>query len=76
MPGGKSVSDWCGVTMRDGRDGLFDTGPAVKNIVTIVTDRHAWFRRECKGALLKGRSLPGSDPQSAGAEPLREHLNA
>ena len=56
--------------MRDGRDDVFDSGPGIKNIVTIDTDRHAWFRRGCKGALLKGRSLPGSDPQSAGAEPL------
>ena len=29
-----------------------------------------------QGALSKGRSLPGSYPQIAGAAPLREHRNA
>jgi len=62
--------------MRDGRDDVFDSGGGLKKTVTIVTDRHARFRRGCKGALFKGRSLPGSYPQIAGAAPLREHWTA
>ena len=34
------------------------------------------FRRGCKGGIFKGQPLPGSCPQTAGAAPLREHLDA
>ena len=64
------------MTMRDGRVDVFDSGGGVINTVTIDTDRHGKFRRGCKGALFKGRSLPGSYPQIAGAAPLREHHHA
>ena len=39
-------------------------------------NRHGKFRRGCKGALFKGRSLPGSYPKIAGAASLREYLTA
>ena len=44
--------------MRDGRDDVFDSSGGLKKTVTIDTDRHARFRRGCKGALFKGLSLP------------------
>ena len=64
------------MTMRDGRVDVCGSGGGLKKTVTIDTDRHGKFRRGCKGALFKGRSLPGNYPQIAGAAPLREHRNA
>ena len=58
--------------MCDGRDDVFGTGGGIKKTVTIDADRHARFRRGCKGALFKGRSLvspAGSVGASAGVKP-------
>ena len=56
--------------MRDGRVDVFDSGGGVKNTVTIDTDRHARFRRGCKGALFKGRTLAGElSADSRGSAP-------
>ena len=43
------------MTMRVGRDGVIGGS---KNIVTIVTDRHAKFSGVCRECLFKGDSLP------------------
>ena len=39
------------MTIRDGRDDVYDSGGGLKKIVTIVTDRHGDFREgnHCKG---------------------------
>ena len=48
--------------MRVGRDGVIGGS---KNIVTIVTDRHAKFSGVCRERLFKGGSLPLGEPTTS-----------
>ena len=57
-PGDRSDCGWSGVTIRVGRDDVYDSGGGLKKTVTIVTDRHGEFGRECRERLFKGGSLP------------------
>ena len=63
----------------DGCDDSTVGRPGIKNTVTIVTTVTETvsqkFRRGA-GRPSQRSALPGSYPQIAGAEPLREHLNA
>ena len=53
----RSVSACCRVTMRDGRDDVFDSGGGLKKTVTIDTDRHAPAHSESATAPFDGSAV-------------------